>query len=493
MKNLDMIKQQRDEFKQKLGDAFAANDPQQLAQALDGFAEAMQDIVIREAQGMAQAQDVSILAQRGIRQLTGEERGYYEQLALAMRSDSPQQSLANMDVTLPKTVVDSIFEDLERAHPLLEAITFQNTTAVTEWLINEHEAQLAHWGKIDAAITKEITSSFGKITTTLAKLSAFLPVSKGMLDLGPEWLDRYTRAVLLEASAVGLEEGMINGTGKDMPIGMNRQVGEGVVVTGGVYPMKELVPLQDFTPATYGAFIAQHLAATAKGNPRVVEEVLMIVNPWDYLRRIMPATTILTPDGTFVRDVLPFPTKIVQSTRVPQGEAIFGIAKRYFAGVGMSKEGRIEYSDEYRFLEDERMYLIKLYANGRPMDNCSFVRTDISKVTPAAYHVFVEGMTQEAADSEPANVKLASLSMGSCTLSPAFDPDTSVYTASTTNNSNGVNVTAQDNGATVEVKVNGAALTSGATATWNVGENVVEITVTKDAATRNYIVMVTKA
>ena len=71
---------------------------------------------------------------------------------------------------------------------------------------------------------------------------------------------------------------------------MTRQVGEGVVVTGGVYPLKSPVTLTDLRPETYGAFIAQYLAKTVKGNPRVVNEVLMIVNPSDYLRRIMSVT-----------------------------------------------------------------------------------------------------------------------------------------------------------------------------------------------------------
>ena len=76
---------------------------------------------------------------------------------------------------------------------------------------------------------------------------------------------------------------------------------------------------------------------------------------------------MLTPNGTFVRDVFPFPTRVVQSVRVAEGEAVMGIGKRYFAGLGMAKNGKIEYGDEYHFLEDERVYLIKLYANGLPM------------------------------------------------------------------------------------------------------------------------------
>jgi len=490
MKNLDLIKQQRDDFKDRLGAAIAQNDPEQMAQAFDGFAAAMQELVVKEAQGLAQAADVTILAQRGVRQLTTAEQDYYTQVLAAMRTSNPKQALSSMDVAFPKTTIDAIFTDLTTNHPLLDAITFENTTLVSEWLINEHEAQLAQWGKLDDAITKEIGSSFTKLAMNLVKLTAFLPVGKAMLDLGPAWLDRYVRAVLGEALAVGLEEGVINGTGKDMPIGMTRQVGAGVTVTDGVYPVKPLVVLQNFQPDTYGAFIAQHLAKTANGNPRVVSEVLLVVNPADYLRRVMPASTMLTPSGQFVRDVFPFPTRVVQSVRIAEGEAVMGIASRYFAGAGMSRDGKIEYSDEYRFLEDERVYLIKLYANGRPMDNVSFVRVNISGLKPLAYRVLTEEAT--AALSAP-DTALSALTIGSLTLSPAFNADKVYYTASTTNNTNVVTATERDSAAAVTVKVNGTEIANGSAATWNVGENVVEIKVTNDNASRNTIVVVTKA
>ncbi|MPQ45377.1 phage major capsid protein, partial [Clostridium tarantellae] len=41
---------------------------------------------------------------------------------------------------------------------------------------------------------------------------------------------------------------------------------------------------------------------------------------------------------------------------------------------------KIEYSDEYKFLEDERTYLVKQYATGKPKDNDSFLIFDITKL-----------------------------------------------------------------------------------------------------------------
>ena len=119
----------------------------------------------------------------------------------------------------------------------------------------------------------------------------------------------------------------------------------------------------------------------------------MVVNPIDYLTKIMPATTIRSTTGQYVSGVLPFPTRIIQSTRVPSGRAIIGLPERYFMGIGTEKSGRIEYSDEYHFLEDERVYLVKLYGHGEPLDNNAFVYVDISGMKPLSLEVTVSNTT----------------------------------------------------------------------------------------------------
>ena len=87
---------------------------------------------------------------------------------------------------------------------------------------------------------------------------------------------------------------------------------------------------------------------------------------------------------------------------------------------------------------------------------------------------------------------LASLTIGSLTLSPAFSADTTLYTATTSNATNTVSAAAADNDATVAIKVNNESHTSGQSATWDTGANTVVVTVTNDGATKTYTVIVTK-
>ena len=88
---------------------------------------------------------------------------------------------------------------------------------------------------------------------------------------------------------------------------------------------------------------------------------------------------------------------------------------------------------------------------------------------------------------------LASLSIGSLTLTPAFAAGTKTYTASTSNASDTVTATGA-NGASVGIKVNGTTVNSGSSATWNNGSNTVVVTVSKSGlVTSTYTVTVTKA
>lgn len=390
MKNKDTLQTEKTAILQKIQKAMKEDNTEDFTQAFGEFQTNIQESVMLEAQLMVQSADSTVLAGRGVRQLTSEENKYFTGVIEAMRSNSPKQALADLTPVLPITTIDAVFDDLLATHPLLNVINFQNTSGLIEYIVNTNTKQLATWGVLTSAIVTELTSGFKKINMSLMKLSAFLPVAKSMLDLGPAWLDRYVRAILSEAIAFGLEAAIINGTGLNMPIGMNRQVQDGVVVTGGVYPLKVEVPVTKLDPVSYGALLAT-MAIDGKGNPRVVNSVIMIVNPQDYLLRVVPATTVKDANGQYVNNVFAFPTTVIQSTEIPAGKAIFGLANRYFMGIGTAKSGRIEFSDEYHFLEDERVYLVKLYGYGMPLDNNSFTYADISGLVPTIPTVAVSG------------------------------------------------------------------------------------------------------
>lgn len=474
MKNNDI--RTREELRMEMHMALKNNDT-------DGWYKAFDEMLLRVEEDvrndykdsvaqMRQEMDERVLSARGVRQLTSEERNYYQKVLTAMQSEDPKQALTGLDVVMPKTVIDSVMKDLSTNHPLLSRINFIDSNGAIRMLINEDGYQEAAWGALCDEIVKELTSGFKEVNTGLFKLSAFLPVCKAMLDLGPAWLDNYVRQVLYEALANGLERGIVKGTGKDMPVGMTRQVGEGVVVTGGVYPEKGKIAVADFAPETFGRLVGL-LTVSPAGKFRAVNDLILIVNPMDYWQLVMPATTVQSPDGTFRNNILPVPATIIQCAALDVGEAILGTGKRYFAAAGMSKQGKIEYSDHYRFLEDERVYIIKTYANGMPMDNNAFLHLDITGLRTARWKV---ELTDAAAPSAVA--ELADLRVGALQLAPSFASATTTYSVATENAKNTINAVPAEAGAKIVVKVGNKVIENGTAATWATGENTVTVTVT---------------
>lgn len=387
MRNNDMT---RDQIREAMQSALKNNDGAGYVAAFDQMMECIGAEIRAECDermnSIENETNARVLAARGVRLLTTEEREYYNKVAEAMRSANPKASLANTDLVLPETVIDSVFDNLRANHPLLSRINFMPTRAAIKMLVNTNAHQLATWGKLCSEIVQELAAGFKEVDNTLYKLTAFLPVCKAMLDLGPAWLDRFVRETLYEALACGLEHGIIAGTGKDMPIGMDRQVGDDVSVTGGEYPRKAATPITEFTPETVGALLGE-MAVDSNGKQRAVRNVILIVSAADYYSKVMPATTLMAPDGSYRNDVMPYPMTVIPSAEMDTGKALIGLAGRYFAAAGMATDGKIEYSDEYHFLEDERVYLIKLYANGFPMDNNAFKLLDISGLKPKVLKV----------------------------------------------------------------------------------------------------------
>ena len=321
---------------QKMNEAITAGDAEQFQAAFVELCDKIQESVIEQARGIVEEADQRILSERGVRQLTSKEKEYYQKLAEAMKAPNPKQAVENLDVVMPYTVIDKVFEDLKTDHPLLSKIQFTSVTGLTRMMMNTNGYQKAAWGKLTSKIIEELTSGFKEVDVTQDKLSAFLPISKAMLDLGPAWLDKYVREVLTEALANGLEYGIVNGTGKDQPIGMTRQVGDGVTVVSGEYPEKEPIKITAMNLVQLGNITAI-MARNSKGQARVVSNLIMLVNPVDYWKRVLPATRAMTPDGTYV-STMPIPVEIIQSAAVKEGTVTYGMGDKYFLGVGMAKK-----------------------------------------------------------------------------------------------------------------------------------------------------------
>lgn len=370
-------------------EAQKSGDTEQIKAAWASLHDSIANQVKADFEEIQESNDAVILAQRGYRQLTSKETKWYQKVINALRSNDPKQAFTaiigseNEEDLMPTTIIEDVYKNLKDEYPLLQAINFQYVGYITKWILNDHAAQNAVWGAITEEIVKEITSSFKVVDINQNKLSAYAIIELGMLDLGPTFLDGYIRTVLSEAIMAGLEMAIVAGSGVGEPIGLIKDIHKGVAVSEETgYPDKAKIAVTGFTPAEYGEILAQ-LSKTEAGKKRKFTEVGLICNQTDYLTKIMPATTVLNANGAYARDLFPFPTTVYVSNALDDGSAVLFLKDEYFMGMGGSKNGVIEYSDEYKFLEDQRVFKVKQYGAGRAFDNTSALYLDISKLEPA--------------------------------------------------------------------------------------------------------------
>ena len=377
-------------YSENIMNAMKSGNETDIKQAIQNFHDSLVETLKQEYTEMGN--DKNILIQRGYRLLTSKETKFYEKFIESAKTSNPKQALIDLISKngMPETILEDVYKDLVEEHPLLSRINFRNVKYLTKWLLSDKTANKAIWGEITAAITEEISSSFNEINLEQGKLTAFVLISNGMLDLGPTFLDKYIRTILKEALYVGLEYGIVKGKGvKGEPVGLDKNLDASIDQTNG-YAVKTKIKLKSFDTTDYCTLIANNLVK--KGNHyRTLSKVQLLVHPIDYLKKVMPATTTKAPDGTYKNNLFPFPTEVIQTPAVNEGEAILCLLDEYFFGIGSAKDGVISYSDEVKFLEDKRAYKIKLYGAGRAEHNSSSVLLDISELEPS--YVVVKQVT----------------------------------------------------------------------------------------------------
>ena len=367
--------------------AMKSGNDEQIVKAWQGICSSIAAQIKADAAELSDTADTAALMQRGYRVLTSKENKFYNKLIEAGKAANPKQAFTtilgtdNEEDLMPTTIVEDVYKNLKDEYPLLKAINFQHTGFNTKWILNDHAVQTAVWGDITEEIVKEITSAFKVVDINQFKLSAYVIIEVGMLDLGATFLDGYIRAVLAEAMMSGLETAIIGGNGLKQPIGLIKNLNGDVSQTTG-YPDKETITVKSFSAKEYGTLVSR-LAETENGKKRKFGSVNLVCNMTDYLTKVMPATTLLNANGHYVNNVFPFATNVIVSNAVDDGRAVMFIDGEYFLGAGGGKNGVIEYSDEYKFLEDQRVFKVKQYATGRAFDNTSALYLDISNLEEA--------------------------------------------------------------------------------------------------------------
>lgn len=222
---------------QDMFNALGTDDEEVQKEALTKFSEALADDVkahySREIENYQNSNhDEMIMSNRVDRfRLTSEEKKFFAEAV-------EKQKIEGLDELFPRTIIETVMNDLTTEHPLLSAIDTQYTEAAIKYIFRKPGDATAYWDVIPADIKQILLESFGELEMTVSKLSGFIALPKAYFQLGPDWLARYVIAYLTETMKATLEKAVVNGDGKLKPIGLMRKLSGAI---DNKYPEKEAV------------------------------------------------------------------------------------------------------------------------------------------------------------------------------------------------------------------------------------------------------------
>lgn len=367
--------------KEKLTSVLASSEAteKQQTEAFQNYFDTLQGEVANAVRSQVNDEmlDRSILQQRGQNVLTSEETKFFN--AVVETGGFTDESV------LPVTTQERVFEDLVTEHPLLDALGLQDLGAVTRFITADPTKAFA-WGPLFGDIKGQVNTAFGEETVTALKLTAFAAIPNDMLELGPEWIERYVRTLLVESYATGLEYGFVNGKGpaSNEPIGLTKNV-----ASNGAVSDKASSGTLTFAPSQYGENVAGELYEVVKAlstdedgtSRKVMNRIVMVVNPIDAIG-VQARNTIQNANGQWVT-ALPYNIRVVESEEAQVGKAIFFVQGQYTAAIAGGY--KLKKFDQTLAIEDATLYTIKQFANGKPRDNKAALVYDLNiSFTPAA-------------------------------------------------------------------------------------------------------------
>ncbi len=323
------------------------------------YSELIQEIVEQSNKAESDKEYTKTL---GLRTLNKEEKEFFE----ALKND-PRQAVTGKQVDiLPSTFIDVTLEDIKKESKLLNYINFAPAN-VKKW-ITASKTGAYSWGGLTDTIKGELTASFAVLDMEVCKLTVYLVLPKAIRDLTLPFVEKYCREILKEQLNDGLEYGVLQGTGKNEPIGIYKQIAK--TNEDGTHQDKDVdTTMTSFKPK---ALAPAKKYLTKNGN-RTIDKLVLVCHPNDEADYVAPA--IYNDEGRMVASYKNI--EVVPSANNPKNKAALIIPKKYT--MGLTGLGFKDY-DQTMALDDADVIIGKGYSNGRASDdNVAFV-FDVTKL-----------------------------------------------------------------------------------------------------------------
>lgn len=381
-KEVEMKSNELNEKDNAFKDALDEQDNAKLAKAFEDRFKTVEANILQKFEELKDEQDENVLASRGVRRLTNAEKEFYK----SIKDQVGNNPTKGATTVIPKTIINAVYEDLKAIttdNPLA-LIDLENTSGVSEWLVSLVDSPIAAWGELTEGITKELNVGFKVFGTETNKLSCYLPFAKSILDLGYEWIDAFLRQYMTLAIKTNLTTACISGNGQKCPYGMAYDYD----TDSDTGTIKTAVDIKAIDKKNFGPLFKTLRKSPITGKTRALENPTIFVDSDSYYDYLYTNDSIINAKGEFVSMLDNLGVKVcVCETGLEEGQAILAMPKRYWMGFGSKKggqEGTVEFSDDFLFLEDKRVYKVKTYADGFLKDKNGAILLNLKTLNPIA-------------------------------------------------------------------------------------------------------------
>ena len=364
----------------------STNKSEAILQVITLIQEAKGQEIINElkAEQERAKSDEQYLKSLNLRVLSAEEKDFYQKII-----DAKESVTFTQDDIIPTSIIDRTLEDIQTTSKIMELISFSPAN-VKKWITGGYTG-VSTWHGLTEELKGELTATIHSINMDENELDAYLVIPKAVRDLSLPFVDKFFLAIIKEALILGIEDGYLNGTGDEEPIGIYKKINETVSSTDKKHKDKDVnTDLTSFKPkALVGA--KKYLGKEGK---RKIDKIFIVCHPNDEADYVAPA--IYNDRGELISSYKNM--EVVTSIKNPAGKAALVLPKKYTMGFGGFK---LKNYDQTLALKNADVLVGTCYANGRADDDNVAYVFDVTKLEEYIPQVSVKGIvnTQEVPEA----------------------------------------------------------------------------------------------
>lgn len=413
-------------------------------------------------------------------------------LAQVREMGRQRRDVTGAGVLIPEVVLDILRENVTRYSKLYGHVRVRQVSGTARQPVSGPYVE-AVWTEQCGGLN-ELGLNFSAFEFDGYKVGGLIAVCNAVLEDTDPVLGQEIILALGQAIGLALDKAILYGTGIKMPQGILPRLAQTAApdnypATARPWADLHTTHITAITGKTGLALFQAILTAAGAAKGKYSRgEKFWAMNELTYNKLLAEAMSINAAGAvvTGMQGVMPVvggPVEVLEF--IPDDVIIGGYGDLYTL---VERAGtRIERSRDARFEQDETVYRGTARYDGRPVIAEGFVAIGVAGNTPSATAVT---FSKDAAGDMDAS--LSALTLGSLTLTPAFDPAVTQYTAATSNASNTVTAKAKNPQAGITIANGETPVTNGQSATWQSGANTLTINVTYGTSAMTYTVAVTK-